>query len=107
MELLDRYLAAIKKHLPAKRRDDIAEELRANLLAEADDMQEKLGRPLRPEEEEALIKHHGHPAVVAARYSSQQYLIGPKIFPYWWLALRTAIGIAALVYSIVNAILYA
>jgi len=107
MELLERYLQAIRKRLPAKRRDDIVEELRANLLAEAEDMQEKLGRPLHPEEEEALIKHHGHPSVVAARYSPQQYLIGPKMFPYYWFALRTALGIAALVYAIVNSILLA
>jgi hypothetical protein len=107
MELLDRYLQAIGKHLPAKRRADIVEELRANLLAEAEDMQEKLGRPLRAEEEEALIKHHGHPAVVAARYSTPQYLIGPTMFPYYWLALRTALGIAMLIYAIINGILYA
>ena len=31
MELLDRYLEAVKKHLPWQRQDDIIAELRANL----------------------------------------------------------------------------
>ena len=31
MELLDRYLQAVKKHLPLQRQDDILAELRANL----------------------------------------------------------------------------
>ena len=37
MQLLDRYLTAIKFWLPKAQRDDIAAELGANLQAEIDD----------------------------------------------------------------------
>ena len=43
MELLDRYLEAVKKHLPWKRQDDIIAELRANLEAQLDDKETELG----------------------------------------------------------------
>jgi len=37
MELLDRYLAAVKNQLPWERQDDIIAELRANLEAQLED----------------------------------------------------------------------
>jgi hypothetical protein len=46
MELLDRYLQAVGPYLPAETKDDTLAELRANLLAEMDARDEKLGRPL-------------------------------------------------------------
>ena len=46
MELLDRYLEAVKKHLPWQRQDDIIAELRANLEAQLEDKEAGLGRPL-------------------------------------------------------------
>lgn len=46
MELLDRYLQAVKKHLPLQRQDDIIAELKANLEAQLEDKEGALGRPL-------------------------------------------------------------
>ena len=46
MELLDRYLQAVRKHLPWQRQDDIIAELRANLEAQLEDKEAELGRPL-------------------------------------------------------------
>jgi hypothetical protein len=43
-----------------------------------------------------VIKQHGHPIVVAARYQRPQYLIGPTVFPFYWLILRIA-AIGALI----------
>ena len=40
MELLDRYLQAVKKHLPWQRQDDIIAELRANLESQLEDREE-------------------------------------------------------------------
>jgi len=50
MELLDRYLQAVRKHLPWKRQDDIIAELRANLESQLEEKEAELGRSLTPME---------------------------------------------------------
>lgn len=104
MELLDRYLAAVKKHLPWQRQDDILAELRANLESQIEDREAELGRPLTALEVEAILKQMGPPMQVAARYQTQQYLIGPALFPTYWYLLRLVLIWAAVIYSIVSAI---
>ena len=89
-DLLARYLQAIGDHLPAATRDDVLAELRANLQAQIDDRAEELNRPLTEPEVAAILKEHGRPILVAARYLPQQYLIGPAIFPYYLATLRKA-----------------
>jgi len=59
MELLDRYLQAVRKHLPWKRQEDIVAELRANLESQLDEKQGELGRPMTLTEAEAWIKQLG------------------------------------------------
>jgi hypothetical protein len=88
MELLDRYLQAVKKHLPLKRQDDIIAELRANMESQLEDKEEELGRPLTQAEAEEWLKKMGPPVVVASRYQPQQYLIGPAFFPMYMYVLR-------------------
>jgi hypothetical protein len=104
MELLDRYLEQVKRHLPWLRQDDIIAELRANLEAQLEDKQAELGRPLTGPEMEAWLKQLGSPLQVAARYQPQQYLIGPAIFPIYRFVLRLALGWCAAIYAIVNAV---
>jgi hypothetical protein len=105
MELLDRYLQAVKRHLPWQRQDDIIAELRANLESQLEDKEAELGRPLNTGEMEAWLKQMGPPMQVAARYQPQQYLIGPAVFPTYWFVLRTAFLWALIIYSIVSAVL--
>jgi hypothetical protein len=105
MELLDRYLQAVKKHLPWQRQDDIIAELRANLESQLEDKESELRRPLTKEEAEAWLKQIGAPMQVAARYQPQQYLIGPSLFPIYLYVLKFASLLALLVYSVVSAIL--
>lgn len=107
MELLDRYLQAVKKHLPLRRQDDIIAELRANLESQLEDKESTLGRPLMIGEAEDWLRSLGSPMMVAARYQPQQYLIGPTIFPMYWFVMRTAFLWATIVYSIVAAVLIA
>jgi hypothetical protein len=102
MQLIDRYLYAIGKNLPQQRRDDILAELRANILAMAEDKEQELGRPLTIEEEEAILKQHGAPMLVAARYLPQQYLIGPMVFPYYWHVMKLAFPWVALIYVLAH-----
>jgi len=100
MELLDRYLQAVKKHLPWERQDDIIAELRANLEAQLEDKEAELGRPLTKEEAEQWIKQLGSPIQVAARYQRQQYLIGPTLFPTYWYVLKLAFMWATGIYVV-------
>jgi hypothetical protein len=100
MELLDRYLQAVRKHLPWERQDDIIAELRANLEAQLEDKEAELGRPLTAGEAEEWLKQIGQPIQVAGRYSPQQYLIGPAIFPAYWFVLRLAAFWVTILYMI-------
>ena len=104
MELLDRYLQAVKKHLAWKRQDDIVAELKANLEAQLEDKEEALGRPLTQGESEDWLRQIGAPAQVAARYQPQRYLIGPAVFGAYWYLLRMVLLWAGAIYTIVNVV---
>jgi hypothetical protein len=98
MQLLDRYLTAIKFWLPARQRDDIAAELAANLQSEIDDRAAELGRALSDDEVAALLKQHGWPILVASRYQPEhrtvsfgRQLIGPLLFPFYWTAMKVTL----------------
>ncbi len=98
MQLLDRYLTAIKFWLPKKQREDIAAELAANLQSEIDDRAAALGRPLSEEEIAQLLKQHGSPILVASRFQQEhrtvtigRQLIGPLVFPFYWTAIKVTL----------------
>jgi hypothetical protein len=97
MDLLERYLQAVKFFLPRAQQDDIIRELSENLLSQMDDREAELGRPLTDDERAAIVKAHGHPMLVAGRYRSRQYLIGPTFFPIYLFALKAGIAVCALV----------
>lgn len=99
MDLLNRYLHAVGEHLPAASKDDTLAELRANLLALIEDREETLGRPLTEDELADVLRSHGRPIVVAARYLPQRSLIGPEIFPFYWLTLRKSLPFVLLLYA--------
>jgi len=104
MELLDRYLQAVRKHLPWQRQDDIIAELRANLEAQLEDKEAELGRPLTQQEAEEWLKQIGSPIQVAARYQRQQYLIGPSLFPTYSYVLKLVLTWATAIYAVANAV---
>lgn len=107
MELLDRYLQAVKRYLPGQRQDDILAELRANLESQLDEKEGEMGRPLTSAEGHAWVKQLGSPMQMAARYQRQQYLIGPAIFPVYWFVLKMALFWATVIYLAVDAVLIA
>jgi hypothetical protein len=83
MDLIDRYLAAVRRELPPEQQDDIVQELRDSLRSEAEELESRAGRALGEDEQAALLKKRGHPWLMAARYLTQQYLIGPHLYPYY------------------------
>ena len=97
MDLIDRYLSAIRWNLPrGSNADDILAELRDVIGNRIDEREEALGRPLGEKDVGAVLREFGHPLVVAARYGTQQWLIGPDLFPFYWFALKVVLAISLL-----------
>ncbi|HSN18771.1 MAG TPA: hypothetical protein VLV87_11265 [Gammaproteobacteria bacterium] len=88
MELLDRYLNFIRMLLPRAKQRDIISELSEDLRAQIADQEAELGRPLHEPELEAILKQCGHPLLVAARYQSEQALIGQPFYPLYTFGLK-------------------
>lgn len=98
MDLLDRYLNTIRWNLPrGSKADDILAELRDVIGARIEDREEMLGRPLYEGELSGLLRDFGHPLVVAARYGTQQSLIGPDLFPFYWFSLKVVLAICLVI----------
>jgi hypothetical protein len=90
--LIDRYLQNVRAALPAERRDDIIRELAEDIRAQVADREEELGRPMTEPEQETLLKQFGHPLALATRYGPQRHVIGPALFPVYWMVLKVALG---------------
>ena len=97
MELLERYLQAVRFFLPKRQQDDIVRELTENLVSEMEDREQACGRPLTEDEQVDILRRHGHPMLVAGRYQTRQQLIGPAFFPIYVFALKAGLGVALLV----------
>src|SRR5512141_2228091 len=94
MNLIDKYIAEIGKHLPRKNRTDIEAEIRSTL----EDMLDERTQGKGPADEAtvmALLKEYGSPREVAATYKTQQYLIGPRLFPIFEMVLRIVLIVVA------------
>ena len=85
MELLERYLYDVGKRLPAKQREDIENELRSLLM---DALDARAGGNAPAEEDiVAVLRDFGQPADVAARYTGEKFLIGPRLYPTYRMVL--------------------
>jgi hypothetical protein len=89
MELVDRYLHAVKFWLPRKQKDDIIAELSEDLRSQIEEKGTELGHKLTDAEVEPILKRCGSPMVVAGRYLPQQSLIGPALFPIYSVIIRS------------------
>lgn len=108
MNLVDRYLRAVKEQLPRAQQDDIIGELSENLRAQMDEEEAARGRPLLDDEQAAILKRFGNPMVVAARYrgdtrsvSFGRQLIGPELFPTYAKVLTINVVITVLVTAVI------
>jgi hypothetical protein len=88
MELIDRYLQAVKFWLPKQQKQDIIAELSEDIHAQIEEQESGLGRRLNDAEVEALLKQRGRPVLVANSYLPQEYLIGPVLFPIYLFVLK-------------------
>ena len=101
MDVLEHYVHAVRTFLPRSQQDDIGKELSANIQAQMDDRETKLGRALSEAEQEDLLQQHGHPMIVAGRYQTNQgslvfgrQLIGPSLFPLYLKVFGFTLGIS-------------
>lgn len=99
MELIDRYVYEVGRHLPRKNRADIKAELHSTLV---DTLEARVEGEPTEDDVVAMLKEYGSPQEVAASYWPEgQYLIGPKLFPLF----QMVVGIALLVFVIVQLVL--
>jgi hypothetical protein len=91
MELVDRYLQAVKFWLPKQQKDDILAELSADIRAQIEDRESVLGRALTQPEIEDILKQRGRPCLVASRFRPQESLIGPVLYPIYLFCLKCAL----------------
>lgn len=93
MQLIDRYVQAVKSYLPIKIRDDIGEELQLLLNEKLDDMRESNDGELNEEAIIEFLKRQGHPMKVAAGYREVSALVSETLFPIYRQALIWVLGI--------------
>jgi hypothetical protein len=92
MELIDRYLHAIRPWLPlGAPRDEILRELSEDIRSEVD---ERRGERAEIPESElvSILKARGHPMAVAARFGAGESLIGARFYPIFRLVTTVALG---------------
>ena len=87
MNLIDRYIAEVGKHLPRKQRADIEAEIRSTLEDMLEERKQAEGAVGEAEVIE-LLKEYGAPRDVADSYVGPRYLIGPRIYPTFELVTR-------------------
>ena len=88
MNLIDRYVTEVGKHLPRKNRLDIEAELRSTLEDMLEDRSQQTGRPADEALVIELLQEYGSPRKVAAIYQTHPYLIGPRMFSIYRLVLK-------------------
>lgn len=90
MELIDRYLQAVRFWMP-KGQEDVIAELAEDLHSQVDAKEEEVGRALGEDEVAAILKRCGSPIVMAGRLRPQGYLIGPTMFPVYRFILKVSL----------------
>ena len=92
MNLIDKYIAEVGKHLPRKNRADIEAEIRSTLEDMLDERKQADGSV-----DEAtvvqLLKEYGAPLKVAESYGAKQYLIGPRLYPTFLVVTQIVVSI--------------
>ena len=108
MELVDRYLKTVAKALPEAQREDIIRELSEDIRSEMEDKARDLGRPLTEAEQQALLRQHGNPLLLAARYRQDhrmlvfgRQVIGPVLFPFYVKVLSFNLGLTFVVIAVI------
>lgn len=87
-EYIERYVAAVGRHLPRRNREDVEAELRSTLLDMLEDR--RSGDDQTPDEElvTGILQQMGSPESMAASFTGNQSLIGPSLYPTFMQVAR-------------------
>ena len=110
MNLIDKYVTEVGKHLPRKNRLDIQAELRSTLQDMLEDRRanQAAGSAASDEAVRTLLKEYGSPRQVAETYAGPRFLIGPHIYPFFEmvvgivLAVLVGVSLFGLVVSVIR-----
>lgn len=109
MNLIKRYVREIGRRLPPKNRSDIEKEIRSALEDMLEDRSKTESRAIDEEMTIQVLREYGKPEKVAASYQSERYLVGPQLFPTFWMIVKivfivlTSLAVIGLVIRLVNA----
>lgn len=83
--LIERYISEVGRYVPGKEREEIKAELRSQIH---DQLEDRYGKAAGEEEIAAVLTELGNPRRMAASYGTEQYLIGPDLYPFMMNILR-------------------
>jgi len=92
MDMVERYIAAVQRELPEKKRDDISRELKANILDQIDALESQQGSVSDAEVAE-LLKAMGHPRKVALQFCPPTPLVTAELMPLYLHTLYMVLGV--------------
>jgi hypothetical protein len=100
MDIIERYVTEVGRHLPEKSRPDVVNELRSTLEDMLEDRARASGH--EPDEDMAveLLKEYGAPHKVAASYLPPKYLIGPQLYPGFITVAKIVLPIVLIVFLV-------
>lgn len=91
MELLKRYIAAVQRHLPDDKKDEIGRELEANIMDQLESRAEH--EPLTNDVVAAVLKQMGHPKQVAMEFAPSKPLISTTYLPTYKYTIYIVLGV--------------
>jgi hypothetical protein len=95
MDIIDRYVHEVGQYLPHRLRADVEAELRS-LLTDSVEEKALLGGVADDELAAKVLREFGAPKDVAARYAPEpQYVIGPRLYPVYLMAVKVMLPILA------------
>ena len=97
MNLLDKYILEVGKHLPRNHRLDLQTEIRSTLEDMLEDRSQAAGKPVDDAMTSEVLMEFGAPSKVAAAYQPERYLIGPRMYPFFIMVVKIVISVLTVV----------
>jgi hypothetical protein len=93
VNLIDRYVVEVSRHLPDKTARAIETELRSSLRDAMGAQEAAAGRPADEAMAATMLVGFGHPEAIAARYRQPRFLIGPAWYPSFQFVAVTVLAV--------------
>jgi hypothetical protein len=97
MNLLDKYMAEVGKHLPRKNRLDLQTEIRSTIEDMLEDRSQQSGKLVDDALISGILLEYGAPAKVAAAYKPTRFLIGPRLYPFFEMVIKIVLSVLTVI----------